>query len=364
MHVTVSEWSGVEARALRLASRRSVRDFASDLGVAVRTVSNWERLGASTTPRPDTQAILDTALGRLDSAAVLRFEAVLSGSGRPVAARAKGGPRLWEYETWAEDIERAVLAASGQNFAFAENLLERWRTRWPARELDDRGLYLFARTTTLAGDLLRDRGVLLGPLSASRSYAAARSVFDQLGVPRRVAQLDLSLAVVREMSGDLAGAAEAYGQLAGDVRLSLRDRHRAGLWVGTSLDKQGLHEEAVPLMRAAIRGFDALTEPEDWGTAHQKLALLHRGAGDLGEAARMIEVAQSAGGGSSPMQQVRLGTARGHILLSDPASVGEGLALLHEAATQAATYGMSHQLRAIERIRGSLDRGGAAVPFR
>ncbi|MGY0459629.1 hypothetical protein ACW14Y_05155 [Kitasatospora sp. cg17-2] len=117
-------------------------------------------------------------------------------------------------------------------------------------------------------------------------------------------------------------------------------------------------------MRAAIVGFDALDEPEDWGTAHQKPALVHRGAGDLGEAARMIEVAQSAGSGSSPVQWVRLGTARGHILLSDPASVGEGLALLNEAASQAATYGTSHQLRAVERIRGSLERGGAAVRFR
>ncbi|MFB8171434.1 hypothetical protein ACFC60_26180 [Kitasatospora purpeofusca] len=138
-----------------------------------------------------------------------------------------------------------------------------------------------------------------------------------------MAQLDLSLAVVREMSGDPAGAAAAYGQLAGDVRLSLRDRHRAGLWVGTSLDRQGLHEAAVPLMRAAIQGFDGLGEPEDWGTAHQKPALVHRGAGDIGEAARMIEV-----------------------------------------ASQAATYGMSHQPRAVERIRGSLERGGAAVQFR
>ncbi|GAA2773665.1 hypothetical protein [Kitasatospora cinereorecta] len=360
---SVSEWSGVEAKALRLASRRSVREFAADLGVAVRTVSNWERLGESTRPRPDTQAILDTALSRLDPTAALRFEAVLSGDGRKVASLARGGPRLWEYETWAEDIERAVLAAAGQNFTFASDLLERWRTRWPVGELDDRGLYLFARTATLAGDLLRDRGVLVGPLSASRSYADARSVFNQLGVPRRVAQLDLSLAVVREMSGDLTGAATAYGQLAGDARLSDRDQHRARLWVGTSLDKQGLHEAAVPLMRSAIRGFDELNEPEDWGTAHQKLALLYRGAGDLEEAARMIEVAQSASGGASPMQRVRLDTARGHILLSDSASLGEGLVLLNGAAATAATYGMSHQLRAIERIRGILERGGAAVQF-
>ncbi|MFF2819465.1 helix-turn-helix domain-containing protein [Kitasatospora cineracea] len=361
---TVSEWTGVEARALRQASRRSVRAFAGDLGVAVRTVTNWERLGTNTRPRPDTQAILDTALNRLDQAGILRFEALLSRSGRIAAAEVQGGPRTWEYETWAEDIERAVVAASRQDFAGASDLLERWRTRWPARELDERGLYLAARTTTLAGDLLRDRGVLLGPRSAAHSYTDARSVFEQLGVPRRVAQLDLSLAVVAEMSGDLRAAAARYGELGRDARLSGRDRLRAQLWVGTALDKQGLHWEAMGLMASAIQGFEVLGEQEDWGTAHQKLALAHRGAGDLGEAGRLISVAQSAGGGTSPLHQVRLATAHGHVLLSDRATVAEGLAVLDKAAATAATYGMSHQLRSIDGIRKELELGGGVAKFR
>ncbi|MCX4749185.1 hypothetical protein OG455_27395 [Kitasatospora sp. NBC_01287] len=360
----VSEWTGVEARALRQASRRSVRAFASELGVAVRTVTNWERLGAQTRPRPDTQAILDTALSRLDPAAVLRFEAILSQLGRAPAVAVRGGPRLWEYETWTEDIERAVAAASRQDFVFASALLERWRTRWPAGDLDDQGLYLFARTTALAGDLQRDRGVLLGPWSATRSYADARSVFTQLGIPRRVAQLDLSLAVVAEMSGDLGVAAARYEELSQDGRLSDRDRLRARLWVGTALDKQGRHSAAMPLMAAAIRGFEELGEPEDWGTAHQKLALAHRGAGRLGEATRLIEVAQSAGGSSSPMHKVRLATAHGHILLSDRASADEGLSVLDRAAATAATYGMTHQLRSIEGIRKDFERGGGTAKFR
>ncbi|WP_030459487.1 hypothetical protein [Kitasatospora sp. NRRL B-11411] len=360
----VSEWTGVEARALRLASRRSVRTFAGDLGVAVRTVTNWERLGAGTRPRPDTQAILDTALGRLDQAGIFRFEAILSRSGRAVAVEVRGGPRAWEYETWTEDIERAVVAASRQDFVVASDLLERWRTRWPARELDERGLYLFARTTALAGDLLRDRGVLLGPRSAVRSYADARSVFDQLGVPRRVAQLDLSLAVVAEMSGDLRGAAARYDELGRDDRLSGRDRLRAQLWVGTALDKQGLHEAAMPLMTSAILGFEGLGEQEDWGTAHQKLALAHRGAGNLAEAGRLISVAQSAGDSTSPLHRVRLATAHGHVLLSDRATVSEGLAALDKAAATAATYGMSHQLRSIDGIRKELELGGGKTKFR
>ncbi|MFF0409676.1 helix-turn-helix domain-containing protein [Kitasatospora sp. NPDC004745] len=361
---SVVEWTGVEARALRVASRRSVRVFAAELGVAVRTVTNWERLGAGTRPRPDTQAILDTALSRLDLAGVLRFEAALAQRGRALAAPASGGPRLWEYETWSDDIERAVAAASQQDFMAASNLLERWRTRWPVKELDDRGLYLFARTTALAGDLQRDRGVLLGPWSASRSYADARSVFGQLGIPRRIAQLDLSLAVVAEMSGDLHCAASRYEKLSCDGRLSGRDQLRAHLWVGTALDKQGLHSAAMPLMASAIRGFEAADEQEDWATAHQKLALAHRGAGELGEATRLISVAQSAGGGTSPLHQVRLATAHGHVLLSDRATVDEGLAVLDRAAATAATYGMSHQLRSIESIRKGVELGGGAVKFR
>jgi transcriptional regulator with XRE-family HTH domain len=83
---TVHHWSGLEAHALRLALRMSVRAFAEHLGVAVRTVSKWDKLAAATEPRPDTQAILDTALARADAAVHLRFETLLSESGRTTAA--------------------------------------------------------------------------------------------------------------------------------------------------------------------------------------------------------------------------------------------------------------------------------------
>ena len=73
---------------------------------------------------------------------------------------------------------------------------------------------------------------MLGPLSAQHSYAGARWVFTQLDIPRRVAQLDLSLAVVTEMSGKLEIAARHYETLAVDDRLSRRDRARARLWWG------------------------------------------------------------------------------------------------------------------------------------
>ncbi|GAA1997291.1 hypothetical protein GCM10009799_25400 [Nocardiopsis rhodophaea] len=53
------------------------------------------------------------------------------------------------------------------------------------------------------------------------------------------------------------------------------------------------------------------------------------------------------------MQRVRLDTAHGHILLSDPATRGEGSALLSKAETTAARYGLHHQVRSIEAVRYS-----------
>jgi len=260
---TVHEWSGLEARALRRALRLSVRAFAEHLGVAVRTVSKWEQLGADVQPRPDTEAILDTALARADAATHLRFEALLFEVGGPGRARriTAAGRRVWDYETWTDDLDRVVVALSRQNFTSAANLLGRWLTRHAPLELDDRGLYLFARSTALLGDLQRDQGAVTGPVSAQPSYARARSIFTQLDIPRRIAQLDLSLAVVSEMSGLLDHAACQYEALALDERLSRRDRARALLWVGTALSKRGDHDHAVRVIPAAIREFEDLDEP-------------------------------------------------------------------------------------------------------
>lgn len=83
---TVRCWTGHEARALRLALRLSVRSFADRLGVAVRTVSKWEAGGATTIPRPDTQAILDTALGRAERDTQQRFEQLCRATSTRAAA--------------------------------------------------------------------------------------------------------------------------------------------------------------------------------------------------------------------------------------------------------------------------------------
>ncbi|MEV5988335.1 helix-turn-helix domain-containing protein [Streptomyces sp. NPDC052051] len=365
---TVHHWTGLEARALRLALRLSVRAFAERLGLAVATISKWEKLRSATEPRPDTQAILDTALGRADASVHLRFETLLSemaGPGQVSAGRrvTPAGPRAWEYESWTDDLDRAVVALSRQNFTFADSLLGRWLNRFSAVELDDKGLYLYARSTALFGDLKRDQGAVLGPLSAHHSYAGARSIFTQLDIPRRVAQLDLSLAVVAEMSGDLEASARTYETLAVDDRLSRRDRARARLWVGTALSKDGNHDYATRVMQAATREFEDLTEPDDWSVAHQKLALARRGVGDLTQALHLIDIARSGGSTDSPMQRVRLDTAHGHILLSDAATRDDGLRVLGHAARTAAQYGLVHQLRSIESVKASSGGPPRASPM-
>ncbi|MEW1659046.1 MULTISPECIES: hypothetical protein [unclassified Streptomyces] len=352
---TVHEWTGLEARALRQALRMSVRGFAERLGVAVNTVSKWEKLLTGTKPNADSQAILDTTLARADSASHLRFETYLSEAGQAPAGLNRRvtipRPRAWEYEEWADDLERAVVALSRQKFRYADDLLHRWTARFQPSDLDDRGLYLLARSTTLLGDLQRDQGEVLGPLSAQRSYAGARSIFAQLEIPRRVAQLDLSLTVVAEMGGELGMAARRYEDLAVDDRLGRRDRARARLWVGTALSKDGNHDYAARVMQGAIHEFEDLSEPDDWSVAQQKLALACRGAGDLNAALRLIDIARSTGVADSPMQRVRLDTAYGHILLSDPVTLDDGFRVLDGAQKLAAEFGLSHQLRSIEGIR-------------
>ena len=346
----VASWTGREARALRQALRLSVRSFAVHLDVAPRTVSKWEKLGEATRPYPDQQALLDTALDRAGTAAQERFVLLLNGVTAP-AVRSREVPASWDYESWTDDLDRVIVALSRQDFAVSARLLDQWLSRFPAGGLDDRGLYLHARSLVLLGDSRRDRGQLRGPRSAAQAYREALAMFTELAVPRRVAQAELSLTVVTEMTGQLLPAARGYARLADDERLSARDRARARLWIGTALSKDGQHAHAARAITAAAREFEELGEAEDWSVAHQKLALAYRGSGDLPRAQRLITVARDSGTDDTPLQKVRLSTAQAHILLTDPATRAEGLTLLEGTAGIAAASGLSHQLTTIASIR-------------
>jgi hypothetical protein len=338
----------------------SVRAFAEHLGVAVRTVSKWEQLLTATVPRPDTQAVLDTALARAEAPVHLRFEADLSGTVQRTSVldvRRTAGPRPWEYESWTDDLDRVVVALSRQDFRVADSLLSRWLD-FRMQKLDSHGLYLLGRSMVLLGDLRRDQGLLTGALSAHHAYGTARAIFSHLDIPRRLAQVELLIVLVDEMSWNIDSAVHRYELFAADERLSRRDRTRARLWMGRALSKQGDYDGAIPAMIYAAREFEDLGEPDSWSVAQQKIALALRGRGDLDGALRRIQIARSGGSDGSPLQRVRLSTAHAHILLSDLATRDEGRFVLDGTARVADDYGLGHQLRSIENIR----RSGGASP--
>lgn len=351
--VTVRRWTGREAGLLRQALRMSVRVYAAHLGVGIRTVSKWEKFGAATCPWPDTQAILDAALALADTTAQARFEQLLAQDS--FRRRPSGAPSLAvaEHETWTEDLERVVVCLDRQDFAFASTLLNRWLRRVQPHELDDRGVYLYGRSLSLSGDLRRLQGTLQDLSIAKRLYSDAHDVFTELDVPRRAAQIELSLAVVTEMTGRLTPAATRYRQLTTDERLGSADRARALLWIGTALAKDGSNEFAIQVMEQAARLFEKLDEPEDWAVAQQKLALAHRGAGDLSRALVYIDTARRNGRFETPLQRVQIETAYGHILLTDPAARTAAHVVLDRASDIATRYGLKHQVRSIKRIRTS-----------
>lgn len=96
-----------------------------------------------------------------------------------------------------------------------------------------------------------------------------------------------------------------------------------------------------------------MEEPEEWATAQQKLALAHRGAGDLTRALHHIDTARSNGRFETPLQRVQIETAQAHILLTDPATRAPGRFALDHASSIATQYGLQHQLRSINNIRDS-----------
>ncbi|MGH3771883.1 MAG: helix-turn-helix domain-containing protein [Pseudonocardiaceae bacterium] len=80
--VTVECWTGAETKALRQAMRLTIRAFAAHLGVDARTVNKWEARGATITLLPDSQALMDTALGRAPEDVKARFTQTLDSGGQ------------------------------------------------------------------------------------------------------------------------------------------------------------------------------------------------------------------------------------------------------------------------------------------
>ncbi|WP_040797645.1 helix-turn-helix domain-containing protein [Nocardia higoensis] len=77
--IVVTKWTGLEVRALRReALRISQRELAEMTGFSEAAVGKWERRGKTITLTGEFAAAMDTALSRLDSQQLARFQAQLT----------------------------------------------------------------------------------------------------------------------------------------------------------------------------------------------------------------------------------------------------------------------------------------------
>jgi transcriptional regulator with XRE-family HTH domain len=153
--MTIRPWTGREARLLREAVRLSQREFAAKLGIAPRTVAEWDRIGTDITPRPEFQRMLDVTLQRASDDAVRRFENAVSpaadGSAPPTytdAAAVTGRPPALDdvfpsaagdavdmvTNLWRKDLlEAAQLMKVGVDPAAWDETSLRWLVAAPDR---------------------------------------------------------------------------------------------------------------------------------------------------------------------------------------------------------------------------------------
>ena len=114
--VTVDRWTGVEARALRLAKRMSLAAFSAHLGVSERTLSNWEGAGTDVNIREVNQAALDTSLRVSGPDVHDRFAAFMHGTAglRTHDTRVTGdGASMVQPGTHPRDDKTMVLVDAG-----------------------------------------------------------------------------------------------------------------------------------------------------------------------------------------------------------------------------------------------------------
>ncbi len=84
--VLVTEWTGRETRALRVALRLTVTEFAKSLQVSTNMVSRWEKGAEETRIRMGNQQSLDTMLQIALPDAQARFNALVDGSATGIVA--------------------------------------------------------------------------------------------------------------------------------------------------------------------------------------------------------------------------------------------------------------------------------------
>jgi hypothetical protein len=119
--VLAKRWTGAEAVALQDALRLSTREFARMLGVEPRTVTRWRAAGGTVSMRPFTAGSLDTALGRADTAARARFDALLAAPAAGLLPAGRADPMVWpadnlidpDLRVWIQMHRRQLLRVFG-----------------------------------------------------------------------------------------------------------------------------------------------------------------------------------------------------------------------------------------------------------
>ncbi|MFE3096862.1 helix-turn-helix domain-containing protein [Streptomyces sp. NPDC059248] len=125
----------------------SLRDFAAYLGVSDRTVSNWEGGGARYQPRAESQAVLDTALGRAPDEAKARFSAALGAQGAAPPATAGLGAIAVDSHKFLPvfiGVERARRLRARMNDGGGAGWLESSSARLDHPEARECVLHVFA----------------------------------------------------------------------------------------------------------------------------------------------------------------------------------------------------------------------------
>jgi transcriptional regulator with XRE-family HTH domain len=165
----VASWTGAETKALRQAMRLSVRHFAARLGVDARAVTKWESRGASITLLPETQAIMDTALGQASEDERVRFASILSTSNQTETDAA-----LLEHAVAPDGASRQTPAPAGDVATPSVEAVDSLTAEILYSHMADEAIEQLARATT--------------SLAESHTQVPARRVLKQVFQLHRHAQ--------------------------------------------------------------------------------------------------------------------------------------------------------------------------------
>jgi tetratricopeptide (TPR) repeat protein/transcriptional regulator with XRE-family HTH domain len=186
----VKQWTGREIRALREAKRMSQEAFAHRYDFGERTVRMWESTGARARPRPDSQAVLDQALGEATPEECARFEAMLAGSapvGEAVtlgSATAVGAEPTGDDDIGEVDVSlsrRSLFAAAGMTGVAAVTAAGAPPRFTPTPGVDYLGYFGRKRTSVIEGDNL---------FGARSVVAEVEQAIDRMAMVRRAGLVD------------------------------------------------------------------------------------------------------------------------------------------------------------------------------